>query len=43
MDMKVSSGIDWFDVQVSASWGDQEINFRDIKSYHERPGLCGTW
>ena len=30
-DMKVSSGIDWFDVQVSASWGDQEINFRDIK------------
>lgn len=30
-EMKISSGIDWFDIQVAASWGDQEISFRDIK------------
>jgi SNF2 family DNA or RNA helicase len=30
-DMSISSGIDWFDVKITASWGDQEISFRDIK------------
>ncbi len=30
-DMKVSSGIDWFDIKVSASWGDQVMGFKDIR------------
>lgn len=30
-DMKISSGIDWFDVKITAMWGDQEMSFRDIK------------
>lgn len=30
-DMKVSSGIDWFDIKVTATWGDQEMSFKDIK------------
>lgn len=30
-DMKISSGIDWFDVKVKVQWGDQEISLRDIK------------
>ncbi len=30
-DMKISSGIDWFDVKIKVSWGDQEVNLRDIR------------
>ncbi|MFZ1751304.1 MAG: SNF2-related protein, partial [Saprospiraceae bacterium] len=30
-DMKVSSGIDWFDIKIIAAWGDQEMSFRDIR------------
>jgi non-specific serine/threonine protein kinase len=30
-DMKVSSGIDWFDIKVTATWGDQEMSFKDIR------------
>lgn len=30
-DMKISSGIDWFDVKIKAKWGDQEINVKDIR------------
>ena len=29
--MSVSSGIDWFDVNVTAQWGDEILPFRDIK------------
>lgn len=29
--MKVTSGIDWFDVKVTASWDDQVISFKDIR------------
>lgn len=29
--MNVTSGIDWFDVKVTASWDDQMIGFKDIK------------
>ncbi|MBK9733601.1 MAG: hypothetical protein IPO92_01005 [Saprospiraceae bacterium] len=29
--MSISSGIDWFDINVSANWGDEKIGFRDIK------------
>jgi SNF2 family DNA or RNA helicase len=29
--MSVSSGIDWFDVHVSATWGDQTLGFKEIK------------
>jgi SNF2 family DNA or RNA helicase len=29
--MTVSSGIDWFDVQVKAQWGDQQLSFKEIK------------
>ncbi|MBK8625111.1 MAG: hypothetical protein IPN86_06000 [Saprospiraceae bacterium] len=30
-EMSVSSGIDWFDIKVTASWGDQEMGFKDIR------------
>ncbi len=30
-EMNVSSGIDWFDVKVTASWGDQVIGFKEIR------------
>ncbi len=30
-DMNISSGIDWFDIQVTAEWGDQVIQFKEIK------------
>ena len=29
--MSISSGIDWFDVNVTAQWGDEILPFRDIK------------
>ncbi len=29
--MTVSSGIDWFDVHVTAQWGDQQLGFKEIK------------
>jgi non-specific serine/threonine protein kinase len=30
-EMKVTSGIDWFDIHVEASWGDQVLGFKDIR------------
>jgi hypothetical protein len=30
-EMKVTSGIDWFDIHVTATWGDQVMNFKDIR------------
>ncbi|MGB4839344.1 MAG: SNF2-related protein [Saprospiraceae bacterium] len=30
-EMNVSSGIDWFDVKVTASWGEQVIGFKEIR------------
>lgn len=30
-DMKISSGIDWFDVKIKVQWGDQEVSLRDIR------------
>lgn len=30
-DMKISSGIDWFDVQITASWGDQVLSYKEIR------------
>ncbi|HLO56389.1 MAG TPA: SNF2-related protein [Saprospiraceae bacterium] len=29
--MSISSGIDWFDVNVTAQWGDEILPFKDIK------------
>ncbi|MBC7885673.1 MAG: DEAD/DEAH box helicase family protein, partial [Saprospiraceae bacterium] len=29
--MNISSGIDWFDINIQATWGDELIGFRDIK------------
>ncbi len=30
-DMKVTSGIDWFDIHITAIWGDQTMGFKDIR------------
>jgi SNF2 family DNA or RNA helicase len=30
-DIKSSNGVDWFDLKISVSWGDQEVNFKDLK------------
>lgn len=30
-DMKISSGIDWFDVKITVSWDDQVVTFKDIR------------
>ena len=30
--MRVGSGIDWFDLEIEVSYGDQSVNFRDLRS-----------
>jgi SNF2 family DNA or RNA helicase len=30
-DLKISSGIDWFDVKITVSWDDQVVSFKDIR------------
>ncbi len=30
-EMKVSSGIDWFDIHIEISWGEQVVSFRDVR------------
>ncbi|MCZ2102068.1 MAG: hypothetical protein LC107_11085, partial [Chitinophagales bacterium] len=30
-DMKISSGIDWFDVKIKVSYGDQQVSLKDIR------------
>ncbi len=30
-DMKISSGIDWFDVQIKVTYGDKEVSLKDIR------------
>ncbi len=30
-EMNVSSGIDWFDLEIDIHWGDQKLKFRDLR------------
>ncbi len=30
-DIKAGSGVDWFDLKISVSWGDQDVSLKDIR------------